>query len=226
MADLQANAIVPVKSYDEEDAIEMTEETQPQTEENAGDDDAHMEPLKRPSKIGDIDADVDVDETTQLSIPQSPMTPAPKPPSSYAISVKSGVPDSPGLLDSDTKTPASTAPKPPAYLSRHHSSAALLYNPNPVLHDYTHMACCLIFFFWFIPCTSILAYIKAKAAVTAYNVEEYDEYKKLNRQSRLYMILSVGMTMILILIAVLVVVFVLEGEDPTMDELPTRDDQS
>lgn len=69
-----------------------------------------------------------------------------------------------------------------------------------------------------------MAYLKAKAAVIAYNMDEYEQYKKLNRQARLYMVLSVGLTMMLILIAVLVVVLIEENEAPT-EALPNRDDQ-
>merc|ERR1712228_1104028 len=112
-------------------------------------------------------------------------------------------------MSMDRQTPASTAPKPPTYVSRH-SSAYLMGNQYPLFHDYTQMACCLIFFFWFTG-LAIVAYCKAKAAVVAYKGSAFEEYKKLNREARLYMVLS-EMTMLFILVAVLVVVFVEEDE--------------
>ena len=70
-----------------------------------------------------------------------------------------------------------------------------------------------------------VAYCKAKAAVVAYKANAFREYKELSRQARLYMVLSVGLTMMCILICVVAVVLVEESQAPEADELPTRDDQ-
>lgn len=146
MADLKVDVPenVPDKSYDDDDAnaIEMaqSEETQQKDEDN------------NENNNNADEEEEEANETTQLSAPASPTTPAPKPPSTYAITVKQGASESPGLLDSNRqKTPASTAPKPPNFVSRHSSAYLLSGMGMPILHDYTQMACCLIFFFWFIP---------------------------------------------------------------------------
>merc|ERR1712113_165251 len=127
------------------------------------------------------------------------------------------------------QTPASTAPKPPNYVSRHSSAWLLNYdgsedlaNKTPMLHDYTQMTCCLMIFFWYTG-FAVLAWIKAKAAITAYKGGAYDEYKQLNRTARLHMVISVGLTFVATLVIIMVVVLVEENDAPASDALPERD---
>eukprot|EP01083_Nonionella_stella_P281623 958284_1 len=160
-------------------------------------------------------------ETSQLSpkdspkVPQSPKTPAPKPPSfpnidNIDINAAIDEPKTPPLHRRET--PKAIAPRPPSYDPKTTSKTQLIHiNENdplrkPPFHDYTSMACCLILFFFF-TIFSIVSYWKAKGAIEAYRKEEFVRYRKLNRQARSYMIISVGSAMAVIVIALLLIIF-------------------
>mmetsp|Transcript_22897 Transcript_22897/g.36537 ORF Transcript_22897/g.36537 Transcript_22897/m.36537 type:complete len:218 (+) Transcript_22897:39-692(+) len=119
-------------------------------------------------------------------------------------------------------TPKSPAPKPPSFPNTSSQSQLIGMGQTemskPVLHDYTQLACCLIFFFAWTGLI-VVAYCKAKSAMDAYQRGDYSEYKAMNRQARSYMIFSVGLSMLIVLV-VLTVMIVLSVQQAPDDAVP------